>query len=201
MSKNNRRPAFASVVFVVLALSASTATAAEDLPLTFTALATAMGVTLPPITPRGGATVQIDISRWSTEEERNALYTALSQSGQGKLFDDLQRQAETGTFRITGIHGGRLRTVPLRYAREYGYGDKRRIVLATDLPINFYERRGRPRFRDYDVSIIVLDIDENGQGEGEVGVGVRLELDEENNRLAVQSFASEPVWLKSVRQQ
>ncbi len=201
MLKNNRKAAFAWIVFGMLALFMSAAVAEEDLPLTFTAKATGMGVTLPPMTPRGGATVQFDITRWSTKEERDALYTALRKSDHGKFFNHLGEQAEAGVLRVTGRQGGRLPIVRLRYARAYDYGDKRRIVLVTDQQINFYERRARRRVRDNSVSFVVLDVDKNEQGEGEILVGVQLELDEENDRLAVASFGSEPVWLKSVRRQ
>ncbi len=201
MFKNNAKAAFAWAVLVILALPASTASAEEHLPLSFTAKATGMGITLPPMTHRGGATIQMEITRWSTKEERDALYAALSKSDQGKFFNDLGRQAVAGVIRVTGRQGARLPIVQVRYARAYDDGDKRRIVLVTDQQINFYERRARRRVRDNSVSLVVFDVDQSGQGEGEVLVGVQLELDEEHGRFAVESFGSEPVWLKNVRRQ
>lgn len=75
-------------------------------------------------------------------------------------------------------------------------GGKRRIVLATDRYISFYEARNQPRYRDYDMSLIVVDVD--AKGEGQLAMGVQLTVDTEKKTLVVENFGTEPVRLTKI---
>lgn len=78
---------------------------AQDEPVRqrFTARAMAMGTSNPPILPRGRtATVDINISRWTTNEEMDALFGELVEDGQPALVRALNAQDETGWIRVTG---------------------------------------------------------------------------------------------------
>jgi len=172
---------------------------------TYNAFAVSMGTSNPPVIPPGTRTsVQINITRWSTDEEREELLTQLIENGQEALNKSLNKQEETGWIRATGpTRAGMGNTFPserLRYAREYkGEDGKRRIVLALDRPISMAEAVYQPRWRDYDVTLIVLDIDAEGKGEGQLAMAVKLDVDRENKRLVIENFGTEPVRLMSVR--
>ena len=190
----------------LLALALSTVAPAqqkEEFKETYEAFAVAMGTSNPPVIPPGvSTTIQINVTRWTTDEERQSLFAILVEKGQEDLVKALQKQEETGWIRVTG-RGTGLKTFPserLRYARNWDLGGgKRRIVLALDRYISFYEAVNSPRYRDYDMTLIVLDVDKDGKGEGQLAMGVRLSIDNEKKTLVVENYGTEPVRLTRVQ--
>jgi hypothetical protein len=174
----------------------------EEFKETYEAFAVAMGTSNPPVIPAGrSTTLQINITRWTTDEEREKLFAVLIEKGQEKLIDALQDTEETGFLRVTGSPNMRnpFPSERLRYARQIDLGEgKRRIVLATDRYISFYEARNQPRTRDYDMSLLVMDLDQDGNGEGQLAMGVRLAVDTEKKTLVVENFGTEPVRLTKI---
>jgi hypothetical protein len=149
--------------------------------------------------------LDINITRWSTEAEREALFGELVEKGQQGLITALRKQQETGWVRITGpTERGSMTTFPserFRYARETIKEDgSRRVVLAFDRPISVYEAARRPRWRDYDMTLLVMDLDAEGNGIGQLAIGVQLEFQAETRTLVIENFGTEPVRLTSVRQ-
>jgi hypothetical protein len=187
---------------ITLSTLAPTAEGQEKFKETYTAVAVNMGTSNPPIIPLGvRATVQINVTRWSTDEEREYLFTELLENGAEGLVKALQKQEETGWIRNTSSTQNR-NTFPserLRYSHQFKQNGKRRIILALDRPISFAEAVYRPRWRDYDVTLVVLDVDDEGKGEGQLAMGVKLEIDTEKKALVIENFGSEPVRLMSVR--
>ena len=202
-------------VALALAMAVPAAIAgAEDEPReTFNAFAVNMGT----IHTGSTTTLQINITRWSTDEERAKLFTTIVEKDQKDIIDVLQNMEETGWVRLdhrpdmAGVHphrgsfrrpvGPTHKTFPserLRYAREFKVEDKRRIVLALDRPIPYWEAVGQPRTIDYPLTLIVLDVDAKGDGEGQLALGVQLTFDRENQRLEIENLSSEPIRLTSV---
>jgi hypothetical protein len=175
----------------------------EEFKETYEAFAVSMGTSNPPVIPPGmSTTLQINITRWTTDEERENLFAVLIEKGQEDLVKALQKSEETGFLRVTGRTTARnpFPSERLRYAREWDLGEgKRRIVLATDRYISFYEARNQPRWRDYDMSLLVMDVDAEGNGEGQLAMGVRLAVDTEKKTLVVENFGTEPVRLTKIR--
>lgn len=170
---------------------------------TYEAFAVAMGTSNPPVIPAGrSTTLQINITRWTTDQEREKLFAILVEKGQEDLVEALRKEEETGFMRVTGAAGGMRNPFPserLRYAREFDLGEgKRRIVLATDRYISFYEARNQPRYRDYDMSLLVMDVDAEGNGEGQLAMGVKLSVDMEKKTLVIENFGTEPVRLTKI---
>src|SRR5215467_6043155 len=73
--------------------------------------------------------IKIDIYRWSTDEEREALLTTLQEFGQDKLLDTLQKvRPPVGRISMPGRLGW-----DLYYARDTANPDgSRRIIVATN---------------------------------------------------------------------
>jgi hypothetical protein len=197
----------AANAFVIALLAASAAFAQEDekeeFKETYEAFAVAMGTSNPPVIPPGRATtIQINITRWSTDQEREQLFAVLIEKGQEDLVKALQKQEETGFVRVVGSGAGMRNPFPserLRYARQWDLGEgKRRIVLATDRYISFYEARNQPRTRDYDMSLLVMEVDAEGNGEGQLAMAVRLAVDNEKKQLVVENYGTEPVRLTKI---
>jgi hypothetical protein len=195
-------------VAVVIGLTAMSGAEepAEKFRQTFAATAVAMGTSNPPIIPSGrSATVDINITRWTTDAEREALFGVLAEEGQKGLIPALRKQQETGWIRVTGpSQRGSMTTFPserFRYARQMTMENgSRRVVLALDRPISMYEATRRPRWREYDMTLLVMDLDAEGKGSGQLAIGVQLELDAATNTLVIENFGTEPVRLLNVRQ-
>lgn len=175
----------------------------------FSARAVAMGTSVPPILPPGTtATLDINITRWTTDEEKQHLFEVLTKKGQRGLVREMRRQPETGWFRVlstgpTGTGTPRMPSERLRYARQIPLADGgRRIVLALDRPIAMSEvTTPQPRWRRHDVTIFFIDLDAENVGSGQLAIGVQLTVEKETGTLKIQSFATEPVRLTRVTRQ
>ncbi len=138
--------------------------------------------------------LQMTITRWTTDEERETLLKALIDQGQEAMIKILEKQNETGFLRLPNTRGYRL-----YYAHQIQDGNKRRIVLATDRPVSFAEAWRGGKSMDYAITLIQLDLDENNQGEGRLGFAVKLKMDAEKKTLAIENYGTDPVQLRSVR--
>jgi hypothetical protein len=166
----------------------------EELPLSFNAIAQ----NLSNVGPRGQSRLQINVSRWTTGEERAALMEALKSQGPGArtLASALFEQEIVGSFReIQSLREN------LRYSRRTSVEGGQRIVLATDRPLAFAEVRRSARTMDYNVTLIVLDLDAEGNGEGQILAGAELSWDDAKDQMVIEHFASEPIRLTRVRLQ
>ena len=206
-----RTPNYATASTLVLAVImlavAPVSAQDEQVRERYTARAVAMGTSNPPILPRGRtATVDINITRWTTDEERDALFGELVENEQPALVRALSNQEETGWIRVTGpTQTGSTTRFPserLRYARETVREDgSRRVVLALDRPISMYEATRRPRWRDHDISFLVMELDAEGNGDGQLSIGVQLAFQYDTKTLTIENFGTEPVRLTTIRQQ
>ena len=198
----------ASALSLAVIMLALTPVSAQDEQVRerFRAVAMAMGTSNPPILPRGRtASLDINITRWSTDEEREMLFGELVENGQPALVSALRSQEETGWMRVTGpSQGGSATRFPserLRYARQTVEEDgSRRIVLAFDRPISMYEAVRRPRWRDHDITFLVMDLDAEGNGDGQLSIGVQLAFKYDTKTLVIENFGTEPVRLTRISQ-
>lgn len=140
----------------------------------------------------GADRVIIRVERWSTEAERTRLAGAL-QKGAAALLDDLQDQKSVGTIRTPDSLG-----YDLRYAhQEPGEDGGRRIVIATDRPISFWEARNQPRTIDYPFTVIQMEISKNGEGKGTLSYATKVMP--RGNMIVLEDFATAPIMLRDVQ--
>ncbi|HSL17258.1 MAG TPA: hypothetical protein VLB51_05065 [Methylomirabilota bacterium] len=211
MTENNRIGVVACLVLAVtvgLAASAAAQEGPESFRERFTARAVAMGTSNPPLLPPGTtATIDINITRWTTDDERQHLFEVLTKKGQRAMVREMRRQPETGWVRVVsaGPRATGASSMPserLRYARQIPLENGgRRIVLGLDRPITMSEAVNQPRWRNFDVTLFFIDLDAENVGEGQLAIGVRLTVEEETNTLKIQNFATEPVRLTRVTPQ
>jgi hypothetical protein len=139
----------------------------------------------------GLGTVLIDITRWSTDAERKTLAAALNK-GPEALLDALQDSRPTGTIRTPDSIA-----YDLRFAHESpGEDGGRRIVLATDRPIGFWEARARPRTIDYPFTVIQMQIGADGKGKGTLSYATKIVA--RGNVIELENFATSPVMLTEI---
>lgn len=141
----------------------------------------------------GAGVVQIDITRWSTQSERTELLNVLKKSGAEKLLDALQDMRPVGTIKTPDSLG-----YDLRYANQTSLPEGgRRIVLATDRPIGFWEATRRPRTIDYPFTVIQMEIDRNGEGKGTLSYATKIIP--QGDTIVLEDFATQPIMLTQIK--
>ncbi len=150
----------------------------------------AFAVNMSILGPNTSTLVDLHITRWSTEAEREALPATLMEKGQEALVEALRKQKETGWVRAQGRAAARTAfpSVRLHYAFQFDEGDARKIVLITDRPMGLAEAARNSRSLEYNISGIVLEMPttEGQDGTAQLVVGMKAEYDPENKRLEVE---------------
>jgi hypothetical protein len=141
----------------------------------------------------GAGRVIMRVERWSTEAERGLLTRTLMQKGPDELLDVLQKQKSVGSIRTPDSIGYDLRYAHQEPTAEGG----RRVVIATDRPISFWEAANRPRTIDYPFTVIQMELDKNGEGKGTMSYATKIAT--RGNTIELENFTSSPVMLTRVQ--
>lgn len=179
----------AACVWVAIPTGRSSSAAAQTLgqPQSFTAVAIVNNELA-----TGAGTVDIDITRWSTDAERTDLVNALLQKGQDELLSKLQKARPVGTIKTPDTLA-----YDLRYAHETpGEDGGRRIVLATDRPIGFWEARNQPRTITYPFTVIQMQIGRDGSGSGTLSYATKIRA--HDNVIELENYGTSPVMLTKI---
>jgi hypothetical protein len=141
----------------------------------------------------GAGTVLISIERWSTNAERERFVSTLMNKGPRALIDALQDTRPVGRIRTPDSLG-----YDLRYAHQMpGEDGGRRIVIATDRPIGFWEAYTQPRTVDYPFTVVQMQIGSDGRGTGTLSEFTKVLAYKDN--IYLENFASAPVMLTEIR--
>jgi hypothetical protein len=179
---------FPAAAVVVALVSSGLAAQTHGAPEEFTAVAVAANNLV-----TGAGTVLISVDRWSTEAERARLVGTLREKGPSALLDALQDTRPVGRIRTPDSLG-----YDLRYAQQTrGEDGGRRIVIATDRPIGFWEAWDRPRSLDYPFTVIQMHIDRNGRGTGTMSIATKIRA--YDSVIELEDFATSPVMLTDIR--
>ena len=154
-------------------------------------------------------TMQIQIDRWTTDEERIALLGVVTQHanekrGQEELVKALQAQKSAGNVQFHGAaaQSTGFPSTRLRYAREFPKEDGKVVVLVTDRPVGLGEAMGAGgSWTNYPISVIILDLDKEGKGSGTLNIGVQVLFDEKTGQIKLGKYTTEPVRLTKVAPQ
>jgi hypothetical protein len=141
----------------------------------------------------GAGVVLIDVTRWSTDSERKALAETLREKGQDDLLEALRDSRSTGSIRTPDTLA-----YDLRFAHQVPLPDGgRRIVLATDRPIGFWEAANSPRTLGYPFTVIQMEIGKDGTGSGTLSYATKILAT--GNSIQLENFATSPVMLTEVK--
>jgi hypothetical protein len=141
-------------------------------------------------------TVDISVERWSTDQEREALVGDIKEGGNDLLLRRLQKADRVGYIRSATNIG-----YPLRFASAQDLpGGGKRILLATDRPMGFFEATNGGRRSDYPFLLIDIHLDANGKGEGKLLNFARVNWADEGT-IEVENWEREPVRLTNVHRQ
>jgi hypothetical protein len=139
--------------------------------------------------------IDIVIERWSTAEETARLKGVLVEKGGDDLLSALQKtRPRCGYVRTSTSLGW-----DIYFAREVGLaGGGRKLSLASDRPVSFWEARNNPRSADYEFSLAEIRLGADGKGEGKAIKAAMLKFDAETNTLEIENYQREPVRLGQV---
>lgn len=153
---------------------------------------TALAVNVSNVGQTGATPIDIVIERWTGDAERDRLMMVFKEDGPDRLLSALRETKRVGSIRTPDTLA-----YDLHYARQIpGEDGGRRIVLATDRPIGFWEAKNRPRTFDYPFTLIELQVDDKGEGVGKLSIATKITLN--GNVLTLENFANQPVMLKNV---
>jgi hypothetical protein len=145
--------------------------------------------------PAGATMLEIGIERFTSDAEHAKLAAVLAEKGSDALMSALQKLPPAGYIRTPGS----LRW-NVHYARQIPLGDGgRRIVIATDRPMNFYELWNRPRSADYQYLLAEIRLGPDGKGRGTLVPAARVDYREATKTIEVENYASQPIRLTDVR--
>jgi hypothetical protein len=190
LSTRSRRLFVSTVTSLLVGAAAASAQTASNSPREhFTAVA----VNISTVGHAGAGPVDIRINRWTPPAERDRLVALFKEKGADALLSALRDAQPVGTISTPGNIA-----YDLRYATELpGEDGGRRIILATDRPISFWEAANQPRSADYPFLLIELRLNKAGQGEGKLSVATKLTLND--NVLVIENYANQPVMLNEVK--
>jgi hypothetical protein len=140
-------------------------------------------------------TLDIVIERWSTDAERKTLMDTLKEKGD-KLLDVLQKiKPRAGYIRTATSLGWNI-----QFARQEALktGGKR-IILATDRPMSFYELLNDTRSADYEFMFCEIRLGADGKGEGKLSTAAKIRWIDYDKAMEIEDYAIEPVRLTQVR--
>ena len=165
---------------------------------------TAWAVNMSNIATGANATVEINVTHWSTDAERTALITTFLEKGQDALLSALQKSTAHGRMRYPGVTGPDPQNMRLGYDLRYAWhvplpegGD--RIVIALDRYIGLREAVAQPRISDYPFTFIEIHLPRGGgAGEGKMALATRLSFDKQKNVIELENYSSEPVRLQQI---
>ena len=146
---------------------------------------------------RASGLMQLRVTRWSTDAERDDITAALIKGGQRGLLDAVSKLPEAGVIRTPGTAG-----YPFRYARriQAANGDET-ILLIIDRPIGFAEFRQGWQTRDYPFTVIELKLNDQGAGDGRLLPATRIEADAATRDISFEQFNATAMLLQNVREE
>ena len=138
--------------------------------------------------------VDLVISRWSSEADRDRLLALFRDKGQDALLAELNKMPKIGYISTPGSLAYDLKFAMERPEAEGG----RTIFLMTDRYIGSWEARNRPRTIDYPFTLIQLNVDKAGSGEGKASIYTRI-TEAKDGTIELENFANQPVMLNNVK--
>jgi hypothetical protein len=140
----------------------------------------------------GAGRLQIRITRWSTDAERTRLFETLKTKGSRAALEMLQDNRSVGTIKTPDTLA-----YDLRFAHQAKTADGgRRIMIATDRPVGFWEDWHRARTTEYPFLVVQMQFGPEGRGSGTLADFAKLRA--YANTLELETFTIAPIMLKDI---
>ncbi len=137
--------------------------------------------------------VEISITRWSTDAEREMLLGILKEAGQPAMIAELQKLPQVGYIKMPNSMG-----VALFYARSNKMPDgSRQVVIGTDRSIGM--ATNAPQLSQYDATLIELHFKKgSATGEGKIVLAGKASVGKDG-KVHIANYQGEPVRLMNVK--
>jgi hypothetical protein len=137
--------------------------------------------------------VDMNVTRWSTDAERQKLLDLLQESGQPAMMAELQKLPQTGYIKMPNTMGAGL-----FYARDNMLPDgSRQVVLGTARSVGMAARA--PQASQYDATIVELRFPKGAEkGEGKIVMAGKVSVGKDD-KVQITNYQGEPVRLMDVR--
>ena len=147
-----------------------------------------------------GQNVKIDVFRWSTEDERKPLLSAVNANNDKALADAIQKAPSLGSIWTNESLGYSIRYA---FTDTLGNGMERVIVL-TDRQLGSWSG---PIWKplqafgtvSYPFSLLELRVTRAGTGEGKMSMAGKVVADENAKTLVLGDYDTAPVLLRPVK--
>jgi hypothetical protein len=164
----------------------------------------AFAVNMSTVAPGTTAVMDIRVTSWSTQKEREQLLGTAVEKNSDALLRALQKMPKHGRMSIPGWRGPDPHNARLGWDLRYAFNTPledggQRITIATDRYIGMWEAREQPRTIDYPFTLIEIRLDQSGKGTGKMAVATKIEFDKKKQQLVLENYASEPVRLNEVK--
>jgi len=179
-----------ALVVVSMAGAAFVQTSATPVRFTAQAQNLSTAINMPAQSP-----LEITVTRWSTDSEREQLIAGLKEEGTQGLLHMLQKAERIGSIRIPSSLAYEFRFA----MRTVGRDGVEHITLITDRPIGFWEAVDKPRTLDYRFMVVELQINPGGRGQGRLSVATRITADRLTGEIGLATWENQVVTLRSVQ--
>jgi hypothetical protein len=188
----------------VLASPSAPVRAQTEAALTLPLRLTAFAVNMSNVGPGAAGTIDIRITNWSTEEERQRVITTMVEKGQDALLKLLQDLPSKGRFRVPNLSGPDPQNLRLGWDIRYAWHTPledggTRIIVGMDRYMSFAEVRNQPRTVDYPFTLIEIHLNKDGEGQGKLAYATKIMFDKQKNTVELENYSSEPVRLTTVK--
>jgi hypothetical protein len=141
------------------------------------------------------SSVDIHITRWSTEAEKTRFARALLDRGAEVLLEDLRNAVSVGQIRTPNTF-----SYELQFAWQEPLDDGgRRIILITDRPMVVWKEAMQQQLMNDAFTVIELRLTADGEGEGKVAIGSNIHVNRSLDLIELKDYDIEPVRLTDVR--
>jgi hypothetical protein len=138
--------------------------------------------------------LEVVIKRWSTDADRDRMFSILTQGGADNLPDALREAYEIGY-----LHWPGGLDYIVRYARRNPRPDGAQdIVLVTDRSMWTWWRPAGAQTSNKPFTVIQIRMNAEGVGEGKLSLGTKVAANKETG-VALADYASQPVLMTDVR--
>lgn len=145
--------------------------------------------------PASAGILEIGIERWTTDAEHARVAAVLTEKGPDGLMSVMQDLPRAGYIRTSRSLGWQI-----HYARQMPLPEGgRRIIFATDRPMEFWELWNRPKSADYQYMFAEIRLGADDRGRGTLVPVARIDYDEGTRTIEIENYASQPVRLTDVR--
>jgi hypothetical protein len=128
--------------------------------------------------------VTLNIERYSTPEERQALVEAFQESRSEGLFNALEKMHAKGRIAITGTLG-----YDISFIRKIPTPDGYKIRVLTDRPIEIGERWVNGRTIDYNLTALELNIgNDKDKSTGILLPACKFKIDKKTSELEIENY-------------